>query len=1059
MSILIITCGLSVAVAMPAAAEPPATAGDDEVTKVDNTRWPKALNWVIPGTAEFNAKYMDGKTTASGDSLLGCGKAEGGNPWAYTQDMFENLGTILDAQSTATGSPVMQVLDSPIPTAPWPGLLPTSVKVGTDGGVPVVVRPGKLIDFESRTQTIEGSSVFGACGKTFARYGTSNSAAPFGFGFYQSPDQGSIEFFKAEITAQGAPKTSAEGTVPGAYSQYWGAGNSMSKWNYSPLDYTNYCADEKNLWCATASFLRCPAVNGSTPAEQAAIRACRTWNANVILLNQYVAVTLFSLGVGMPANGRDLTKGELMSAIGTPGKIAPLDAWISTLIGSKDVLDMLKWVWRGVSAALVAAGFFIGGIPGLLITSGIVILANGIGVEGIFGAVSCATDMPRCVAGAGSDALVKQMSMIPDVAQASTVKSLQTPSWSKLFNTLATISLVMLTVFFMISLIVALVRQRPSLIWESFAGMIEWWVIIGLGGVFLTAFVRLRDQISTMLAGTGGGTSVMEKMTKHVTESLTDIAADKNPGTLLAGIAAFVGTAAGWVVWVVLKLSEYWVPLVIGILILQIGGRSAPGTPKKWMNRGLGVLWALLLIKPVVLLIYRVGMSQVESDTGYAGLFGAVLMLLVAACAPALIGAMFALGSSGKLGLGPAVLGGLMAGKALGGGRGSASRAGKSSEEILDDQLDKTDTDSDTAAGGGGKSGSKFFGGRKGNSSPDHKETDPTAAAAAGGTDDAKELVGAGVATGRGTKTASAGETGDRTGTAAGTGGPGASDSEDSADSGEFVEFDDDGTGPSGGASTAAGTGTGAGGRHSTGGPADPDGNSGLASNPADTQLPAGETPPGRLPVPSLGPAAAQPGKTGEQAAAPQRGHGQASIPTPGAGTTPTPGSSAGGTSSASTPASAGGQTASSGDTNGSEGGDSGPAAAPSSGPAGSTPTAGGSTAASAGAGAGAAVASPGGAGGTSGQVPSQPAPAAGGTAPTRPRGRVGRYTRSRSVPTPPPALGDATASPAGPSTPAPPPAAPPSGVDPERGVTALPPQLGFGAAPADGRWSEEGDS
>ena len=111
-----------------AAAAPPGGGstggGGAAAPQVDNTKWPAALNWVIPGTPEFTARYTAGDT-AGGEPVIagtGCTAAHGGDAYRYTLDFFTQLGAILDAQATATGHAVMTLGDQVLPTAPWPGL-------------------------------------------------------------------------------------------------------------------------------------------------------------------------------------------------------------------------------------------------------------------------------------------------------------------------------------------------------------------------------------------------------------------------------------------------------------------------------------------------------------------------------------------------------------------------------------------------------------------------------------------------------------------------------------------------------------------------------------------------------------------------------------------------------------------------------------------------------------------------------------------------------------------------------------------------------------------------
>ena len=171
---------------------------------MDNTKWPATLNWVIPGTPEFTARYQAGDT-AGGVPVIagtGCTAAHGGDAYRYTVDFFTNLGAILDAQATATGHGVMTIGDEQLPTAPWPGLATDrgTAVLTLGSGEKVMATPGALIPMPSSGGALAGGA--GVCADTLRAYGTPAADAPFGFGFYNAPDQGSVDFLMTQLAAQ-----------------------------------------------------------------------------------------------------------------------------------------------------------------------------------------------------------------------------------------------------------------------------------------------------------------------------------------------------------------------------------------------------------------------------------------------------------------------------------------------------------------------------------------------------------------------------------------------------------------------------------------------------------------------------------------------------------------------------------------------------------------------------------------------------------------------------------------------------------------------------------------
>jgi hypothetical protein len=295
------------------------------------------------------------------------------------------------------------------------------------------------------------------------------------------------------------------------------------------------------------------------------------------------------------------------------------------------------------------------------------------------------------------------------------------PAMTTLLSTLGGISAALVLVFFLISLLAAVLMHRPAQIWPAFFGLIGWGAAMGLGGAFLTMLITARSGVMTWLNTDGGAGTVLAGFPASVKESLTAIAADPTPGLLLAGLLSIVGIGLGVVVWVIVWVSGQWIPLVVALLVLQSAGMAAPGMPRKWLSRGFSVLWTLLLTPVMVLIIWRVGKVGLESNTGYLGLLSGVLVLGACAFSFLIVQRMLPMGEGAGMGIGAAVMSAsYLAGRAS----SAARRPGPSREQLAQRQLEHG---ADTA--GGGESGGGSGGGPGGPVPPEL----PSGAGAAGG--------------------------------------------------------------------------------------------------------------------------------------------------------------------------------------------------------------------------------------------------------------------------------------------------------------------------------------
>ena len=433
---------------------------------MDNTRWPAALNWVIPGTPEFAARYTAGDT-AGGEPVIagtGCTAAHGGDAYRYTVDFFTHLGAVLDAQATATGHGVMTLGDQPLPTAPWPGLATDrGTTVGTLGsGEKVMATPGALIPMPASGAALAGGA--GVCADTLRAYGTPAADAPFGFGFYTAPDQGSVDFLTTQLAAQqdrpaGVPGETRLGQPrpvlrpghrrrePAPHLGFLpAAGHRLLHRREQPVlpdrGVPALPGRRRRHRHRTGGDHRLPHLERQRDHPQPGHRDDPDHPGGGGPRRRGLRPAATRSPV--PGSRRRWTGGPRSRS---PGKPSPRS---------------VKMLYVTLGAGALVGGLVAGGIPGLLLAAGVIGVAALVVSQGIFGAVSCAEDFPKCLAAGGADGLVKTLALIPAAAGSTDVPDMTGPSMTALLSTLGGISAALVLVFFLISLLAAAVMQRPG---------------------------------------------------------------------------------------------------------------------------------------------------------------------------------------------------------------------------------------------------------------------------------------------------------------------------------------------------------------------------------------------------------------------------------------------------------------------------------------------------------------------------------------------------------------------------------------------------------------------
>lgn len=723
---LLVAIGLAVAsllvslTAVPrAAADPAAGAG---VGNPDPSKWPAYLKWAIPDSPQFNAAFMK---PSSPTNPNGCLAGSGGDAYQYTMRYLDNVGQIFQAIGHSSGKSVLNVanvgnvrMDIPqLTSVNWAG------SVGGGSDMPTLVGPPDVTPVDLTT----GRAV---CGKEWAQFGQQDPTTAFGFGYYNQPDAGSITYINATMKV-----------FPGV----------ANTWNhkdpagtFDPRNLNNYC-DAGNPYCLTAAFLHCDA----TGVVASLVQACHNWNYNVTALNVLLEQTVIVYGtVSNPQAGaaghiqttaypikdlygRSHQVAAAADVLATPsqdtGTQAAKDArvklanqgyysgWLLATDGQAytDWANSVKRVGTVLVVGLAVTFGAAAAVGAWWLGFGLVgILAAGASVAALTvfaGTIACGSELAKCLAQATSQGFAYMLGLVPSAATALHYAPMTSASWSSTLNTVAGISLGLLLALFMLNLLFAVIRRRPVIAIESLGGVLSWVILLAIGGSILTLLVDARNGATEALGGTSG---VLAGLANRVVGTINTLGATAGfGGWLLIALIAAVGMLLALIVYLVLWVSALWLPLVIGILILQAAGLAAPGLAAgKWFKRGFATLWMLLITAPIIVFVWRLGSTQAASAGSFASLVGALAVLALCAAAPMLVAGMFGLGVSGRLGAGAALLGAglaaFAAGKGLKGLAGAASAPGRSSEQLMNNQLA-----SGGARGAGGNVATELAGG------------------------------------------------------------------------------------------------------------------------------------------------------------------------------------------------------------------------------------------------------------------------------------------------------------------------------------------------------------
>lgn len=646
-AVLLCVAGLagltSVAAPSAYAAPTPLAADVPDVPADDLEDWPQHLRQFIAGSAEFKARYLAPSRQAYQDpvvegapSPVGQSCADrGGDVGLYTVDFVRQFGDIVEALGNLPGQEPLGFV-----TTPWPGAPANELTGSADehGRIPFSGR-GNGYNFDGEDADfarLPDPAYLKSCAADLAPYGQPDASSPWGFTFYDAPDQGSYEAMVDALEQVPAGTTAGgNGIRNGLDSWRYFDDNFADVLDYSPTRVWDYCVsgDEANPLCMTAMFLHCPNLPDPGDTDYQAVSDCQRFNANTIYMNVALVNWLW-------INGPD----------------GRFHDWVGVLNYGSSWPTVRKWILVGL---VIAGGLYVGAATGLLAAGGLrtVLLGTGAAAvltatdswDEVWGAVTCVGDIGKCLAKAAAQGMAQATDLVSTTAANQTFPSLTGASGT--LNGLAGVSGMIMLILLLLTLVGAVLTGRMGRLIPAAMGAVRWAIAIGAGSAILTLALRASIDASDAIAGAGGSSSAtIASWASDMTVGLRDMGTSSMVGWLLVALLCIVGALCAVFVWVVLSMSYQFIPLAVGLMIIQVSGFTGSETTQKWINRGWGMLWTILLLRPTITLVSKFALLTAENAT-FAGFVGGVVLLMVCALAPWLVVAMFPTVAMGGLGI------------------------------------------------------------------------------------------------------------------------------------------------------------------------------------------------------------------------------------------------------------------------------------------------------------------------------------------------------------------------------------------------------------------------
>ncbi|XVV02722.1 hypothetical protein ACQPW3_36025 [Actinosynnema sp. CA-248983] len=302
----------------------------------------------------------------------------------------------------------------------------------------------------------------------------------------------------------------------------------------------------------------------------------------------------------------------------------------------------------------------------------------------LWGVMDCATEFDKCLAEAAARAMLTGLELTLGALRQPTAVNFDEPGLRSILGALGTVSAYLVLTFLLINAVVAAVRMRTRELAEGGLGVVRWAFGLGVGLTLVSLAIFVSDRVADWFADETAGTSeaVYVRFFVLMHQLALSDQVTQTRGWLLIMLVFLLGAVAAGVAYLLLVFRKGAIVLAVALLVLQLAGGAGPRALRKWPRKGVSVLWACVIAKPLTVIVFRLGESWIGTGRGLGELLIGVGTLGVAAFAPFVVVKWFPLD-----------------GDVLGAGRGSMAM---SSATVLAMLATRTSSSSSTARPGTG---------------------------------------------------------------------------------------------------------------------------------------------------------------------------------------------------------------------------------------------------------------------------------------------------------------------------------------------------------------------
>lgn len=254
----------------------------------------------------------------------------------------------------------------------------------------------------------------------------------------------------------------------------------------------------------------------------------------------------------------------------------------------------------------------------------------------LWGVMDCASEFDKCLAEAAARAMLTGLELTLGALRQPTSVDLDEPGLRSILGALGTVSAYLVLLFLLINAVIAVLRMRTRELAESGLGVVRWAFGLGVGLTLVSLAIFVSDRVADWFADETAGTSdaVYVRFFALMLQLTMSDQVSQSTGWLLVMLVFLVGAVAAGVAYLLLVFRKGAIVLAVAVLILQLAGGAGPRTLRKWPRKGLSVLWACVIAKPVTVIVFRLGESWIGAGRGLGDLLIGVGTLGVAAFAP-----------------------------------------------------------------------------------------------------------------------------------------------------------------------------------------------------------------------------------------------------------------------------------------------------------------------------------------------------------------------------------------------------------------------------------------